>query len=403
MRVVGHLDAEHVGHPGIPCVLQVLRVERTLDELLLELEAQDDVEAVCRLVRLDADEPGLGAVDGGEEGLEVDVAELRRERRLQRLVPVHPERARAADEVLPRPALRLVQAERRRAGERRALERRRDAVRVVAVARLMHGRPEPVEPALEARRHAHVTTGERRAERVDGRIEPVRALLQAERREDALVERFLRVDRERLVEERRVGVRRLADELGQDGPDGREDLRHLGRLHERLEVVEERRVRRVVPLEALDVPALEVEVPLQRREELREVVRRARLDPHLVAERSCARHLRPELRRDAPLLLPVAPRDADEARVVGVVVERLLERAQPVEQASDLVVREALVDDAAERRERLRPGGVPADGHRHLLIPREHHPRARKIRDLGEALPERAKVGVHLGGLYRRR
>ena len=106
---------------------------------------------------------------------------------------------RAPDEVLPRAALRLVEPERRRARERRPLERRRDAVRVVAVTRLVQRRPEPVEPALEPRRHAHVAPRERRAERVHGRIEPVRALLEAERREDALVERLLLVDRVMLV------------------------------------------------------------------------------------------------------------------------------------------------------------------------------------------------------------
>ena len=82
-----------------------------------------------------------------------------RERLLQRLVPVQPEGPRAADEVLPRAALRLVQAERRRAGERRPLERLRDAVRVVAVARLVHRRPE----AVEARSRSASSCGRRAA------------------------------------------------------------------------------------------------------------------------------------------------------------------------------------------------------------------------------------------------
>ena len=44
-----------------------------------------------------------------------------------------------------------------------------------------------------------------------------------------------------------------------------------------------------------------------------------------------------ELGRDAARLLPVAARDPDQARVVGVVVELLLERRQLVEQPPDLV------------------------------------------------------------------
>ncbi len=111
MRIVGHLDAEQLGHAGAPRLGQVLGIERALDQLLLELEAEDDVEAVCRLVGLDADEPRLGAVDGREESIEVDVAELLGEGLAERLVPVEPERTAAPDEVLPGAALRLVQAE----------------------------------------------------------------------------------------------------------------------------------------------------------------------------------------------------------------------------------------------------------------------------------------------------
>ena len=102
MRVVGHVDPEQVAHPLVPCIRKILRIERALDEPLLELEAQDDVKAVRGLVGFDPDEPRLGAVDGGEERLEVDVAELRRERLLQRLVPVQPERPASGRRGSPR-------------------------------------------------------------------------------------------------------------------------------------------------------------------------------------------------------------------------------------------------------------------------------------------------------------
>ena len=110
---------------------------------------------------------------------------------------------------------------------------------------------------------------------------------------------------------------------------------------------------RVVPLEALDVAPLQLDVPLERGEEAREVVVRARLDPDAGGLARRARHLGAELGGHAPLLLPVAARDADEARVVRVVLERLLEWAQALEQRADLGVDEPLVGDAPERRERL--------------------------------------------------
>ena len=238
---------------------------------------------------------------------------------------------------------------------------------------------------------------------MDGRVESVRALLEAEGCEDPAVEHCLLVCRVGQLEEGRFDARCVLHELGEDGPDRPEHIRDLGRRHVRLEVVEERRVRRVLPLEALDVAALQVEVALERGKEAREVVLRARLDPDLVAERGRADHLGAELGGNAALLLPVAARDADEARIVGVVVERLLEWLQSLEQASDLRVGESLVRDPADRRECFGPSRVTAGRHRHLLIPAEHASRTREIRDLGEALTERAKVRVHLGGLYRRR
>ncbi len=167
-----------------------------------------------------------------------------------------------------------------------------------------------------------------------------------------------------------------------------------------LEVVEQRRVRRVLPLEAFDVAALELEIVFERRKELREVVGGPRLDPDLVAERGCADHLRSQLGRDPALLLPVAAGDADQARVVRVVVERLLERLQPVEEMADLRVDELLVRDSTDRGHRLGASRMAAGRHHDLLVPGEHADCRAQIGDLGEALLERAKVRVHLFGLY---
>jgi hypothetical protein len=148
------LDAEEIRHAGVPGLRQVLRGRASLDQTLLELEARMMWQAVRRLVGLDADEPGLGAVDGGEEGVEVDVAQLLGNASRQRLVPVEPERAAPSDEVLPGAALgtslRPSAASRRAACARATPRFRARSGR----AGLVHRRPEPVEAALEARRHA---------------------------------------------------------------------------------------------------------------------------------------------------------------------------------------------------------------------------------------------------------
>ena len=162
---------------------------------------------------------------------------------------MRPERPAAADEVLPRPALRLVDAERRRTAERRAHQRVGDPVRVEAVARLVQRRPDRLEVVgAVARREADVAVRERRAERVRRRIEAPGALLEAERRRRPA----RRTGAARRGRTSRGGTTRRPpapsrDELGQRGAEHREHLAHLGRRHPRLVVVEERRVRRGRP------------------------------------------------------------------------------------------------------------------------------------------------------------
>ena len=186
-----------------------------------------------------------------------------------------------------------------------------------------------------------------------GRVETPGTLLEAERADDALREPPLRIGVERSVEERRVDLGCVAHELGQCRTQRREHVAHLGRRHAGLVVVEERRVGQVGRLEALDVAALQLDVRPQVREERCEVVVPPRLDPRVVPAGRRAGHLDAQLGGDAAGLLPVAARDADQARVVGVVGQRFLERSEPLEQAPDLGIGEAVVDDAPEGRERV--------------------------------------------------
>ena len=121
---------------------------------------------------------------------------------------------------------------------------------------------------------------------------------------------MLGVDRPRPRHERVVAVD------GADLRDQRHELRlqvvedgaYLGRLHARLEVVEERVVGLVVAFEALDVAPLQLDGALEVEEE-REVVRLARLRPDVVRGiRGGAGHLGGELRGHAASLVVVAAR-----------------------------------------------------------------------------------------------
>ena len=74
-----------------------MRGEVARDELALELKAEDDVEVVRDLVRVDADQGRLNPVDAAVELLLVDAAERGRERLLKAGIEVAPERAAPAD------------------------------------------------------------------------------------------------------------------------------------------------------------------------------------------------------------------------------------------------------------------------------------------------------------------
>ena len=68
---------------------------------------------------------------------------------------------------------------------------------------------------------------------------------------------------------------------------------------------------------------------------------------------------------------PVAPRNGDEAGVVGVGVEPGDVRRRPLEKLADLVPDEELVREATDRRQVVAPGLRSAAGHHHELVPLE--------------------------------
>ena len=172
------------------------------------------MERIGDLVGIDADQAGGYPVDATEEVFELDPLELREEP-LQLGVAAAPERKRATDEVLPRAALRLAEPERRIPVERRAAERRIDALVCESMPCLVHRRPERAQVVrLVPRRHPDVRPRERGRERVHCRVEPVRALLETEVAQDPRQELLLRRDRKVALEER--VVRRLA-RIAHDG------------------------------------------------------------------------------------------------------------------------------------------------------------------------------------------
>ena len=162
------------------------------------------MEAVRRLVGVDPDQPGLGAVDRADELVEVDGAAAR---------GMSPGAARTSASRTAGCGRRGSPTSCSATRSRRARVRRRAASGGVsrrsrartARGRLVERRPDRLEVVGPVpRREAHVAVREGRAERVRGRVDPPGPALEAERRDDPLA----RTRAARRAGTRRGGTRR---------------------------------------------------------------------------------------------------------------------------------------------------------------------------------------------------
>src|SRR5947209_5452907 len=125
-------------------------------------------------------------------------------------------------------------------------------------------------------------------------------------------------------------------------------------------------VQAVPELEAVELAIAEVEVLAEHGQERREVVVAPRSDPDRVRERRRARHLGTQVGRNLARLLPIARRDADEARLERVVLVALAEVVQVPEETPDISRDELRVSDPPDGGELLRADGRTAARHHHL-------------------------------------
>ncbi len=258
---------------------------------------------------------------------------------------------------------------------------------------------------LVAGRQADVLRARAGRERVHGQVEARERRVIAEALDDLERVGVLRVDGPRSLHEGVVAVdgAHFGDQRHELRLELVEDGAYLGGLHARLVVVEQHVVGLVVAVEALDVAALELDRALEVGEEERVVGLLARLCPDVVRLGRCAGDLRGQLGGHAARLLPVASRRADQARVVGVVVQLLFVAGEVLEQRADLVRDELLVGDPVERRHLRAANGASARRHHHGLVPEQDLHRPAQVVDLAQAVFRSAKrcsiVSPRSGGL----
>ena len=242
--VVGHVHPEIFLVEPVPLRRDVPHVQGAADELLFDLIAHHHMQAVGQLVRLGADEGGLGAVDGLVELLRRHAGEL-----LGEEFP-HPgedgldEGQGAADDVLVEPGLALVDAHGHTAGKTGVVVGR-------IHIQLIPGVPSLVDDGVHGACHvvllvmggdAHVLAGEVEGEGVlrlaDGAVAPV----QLEYFHEVVGELPLGLDGVMEVEEAVVRLLLFADGADQGNqlfPDDGEEAVEIGHVHPALVLVEQ--------------------------------------------------------------------------------------------------------------------------------------------------------------------
>ena len=268
---------------------------------------------------------------------------------------------RAPDDVLPEPALGLVHGRRHPSAERRPVERRADAELVEAVPALVHRAEERDQPS----RRTAWSDGCRRARRSrrggrsgrGGRRPRSRRTARSSSRESASCSSTGYGPGGSSSSPAASCSATSARELGL------ERVEHLPHLVPCAVPPRTRRARRrtvVVGREVLTERRLSSIIrSSQGRKSGKVVVSRAFTHAWYDSTWTFASSAASSdgTRR---LLLPLPPRDADEARVVGVGGKRRGVRSRLVEQLADPVCAPALVDDRLQRRELVGAGALAA-------------------------------------------
>ena len=256
---------------------------------------------------------------------------------------------------------------------------------------------------VEARRHAEVRGRDHRGKRVHGGVEAPGVGLERQGRGDLVRERVLAPWVELAEQDRVVDGRIAAQDRVEQGVGALAQLLEhrpqLGRLHPRLEVVEQR-VIRVLVLEALAVAPAELDHALEVGEEVGEARVLPRLLPRVLGDRRGASGLGTKLGWDPPRLVPVALRDPDQARVEGVVVGAVGRLGGRVDQLAELVRRRPVVMEAGKGSELL--GAHRSAPRRHLraFVPGEQGHRTVEVGEHAEGLSERCDRLIHCRNVH---
>jgi hypothetical protein len=188
-----------------------------------------------------------------------------------------------------------------------------------------------------------------------------------------------------------------ADERGLGGAEDGEHGPHLGGLQTFVEIVEQDIVGMSRGWEEADVAAPEADDLFEVRPEEGEIRLDARLRPGGEGQSRGELHLGHEPGGHAGFLLEIAGGGADQARVVGIGVERAGERLECIDQAAEFGGGGEFVNHARERGELVAAGFGRGGGQIHLLIPRQETRDRVEVGDFGQQSFQAREFFIHGG------
>ena len=286
-----------------------------------------------------------------------------------------PEGPASADEVLPHPRLRFVNAQGNSLAQRHAETVRRQTLLVDAVARLVQdaekGRVE--ESRVVPRGDAAVVRSERGTKGMGRHVEPSASEVKTDRRGRFLAKRLLHVDRVTATQQRRI---RAAAACTNGGDQPNELLAEIGqhpshvrRQFFRLEIVQQGVVGRLLIAQGLGLLTLEFERLGQPRLEVGEIVFPPGLLPGALAQDGSPGELLHEAARQLGLLVdqPLEPADGDGRFAVRLACQWT--GGQFPHFGHECFVRPPLVDHTGKQRRLVGAVLGLGGGHHRSLVP----------------------------------
>ena len=293
------------------------------------------MQVIGNLVCVCADERTFHLVNRTVELVQGDIVELRGEDALQLRIEAPPEPAAPPDDILPQPRLTFMDTGGRAACKRRAFQFHADALFIKRVPGFVQSREERIADIVlpGTRGDTHIPQGELRHERMVRLIASATLELIAEPLCDIHAELKLLILREILAQTRIIGRRLFGNRAGnwdQFFPQIRKNTADIGSLHPVIPRFNQRIGDVFIARKEIGGLAAIRQRFLQIGTHPFKIVRRTRRCPSLIGGGGVVCHFCHKFWRDFGGARIFSPSDAQQTRLIGIVIKTLFVRHQLV-------------------------------------------------------------------------